>query len=62
MALLRAAAGLGAGFTLGYCMPKIDALSPIAEPIERVLRQLPLPKPTIQLTYFDFGGVAEKIR
>jgi hypothetical protein len=43
-------------------MPKIDALSPLAEPVEKALRQLPLPKPTIQLTYFDIMGVAEKIR
>ena len=62
MAYLRLAGGIGAGFALGYCMPKIDALSPLAEPVEKALRQLPLPKPTIQLTYFDFLGVAEKIR
>ena len=49
--MLRLVAGAGAGFALGYCMPKIDALTPVAEPLEQALRSLPLPKPTIKLTY-----------
>jgi len=60
--MLRVLAGAGVGFIGGYCMPKISALSPIADPIEDALRQLPFPTPTIKLTYFDLGGVAEKIR
>lgn len=47
---LRAVAGVSAGFALGYCFPKIDALSPYAEPVEQLLRKLPLPKPEIKLT------------
>lgn len=49
MAALRAIAGVGAGFALGYCFPKIDALSPLTEPVEQQLRKL-LPKPEIKLT------------
>lgn len=48
--MLRTVAGVGAGFAVGYCFPKIDALSPFAEPVEQLLRKLPLPKPNIQLT------------
>ncbi|KAG8467352.1 hypothetical protein KFE25_000668 [Diacronema lutheri] len=63
--MLRTVAGVGAGFALGYCMPKLDALAPLAEPVEQALHKLHLqfgPKPNIQLTYFDIAGVAEKVR
>lgn len=61
--MLRLAGGLGLGFAAGYCMPKIDMLTPYAMPVEDAIRTyLPLPKPTLVLTYFDIEGVAEPAR
>jgi hypothetical protein len=55
--MLRTALGAGAGFALGYCFPKLDALSSVSEysePVESALRKL-LPKPKIELTYALFA-------
>lgn len=59
--MLRTIAAAGAGAVLGYCMPRVDALAPVAEPVEDALRSL-MPKPTLKLTYLDIEGQAEKVR
>mmetsp|Transcript_11349 Transcript_11349/g.38696 ORF Transcript_11349/g.38696 Transcript_11349/m.38696 type:complete len:260 (-) Transcript_11349:607-1386(-) len=52
---------IGAGVAVGYCLPKIPALSPFAEPIEQTLQSL-VPKPKVELSYFNVPGRAEMIR
>eukprot|EP00303_Exanthemachrysis_gayraliae_P017107 CAMPEP_0206029990 /NCGR_PEP_ID=MMETSP1464-20131121/47290_1 /ASSEMBLY_ACC=CAM_ASM_001124 /TAXON_ID=119497 /ORGANISM="Exanthemachrysis gayraliae, Strain RCC1523" /LENGTH=260 /DNA_ID=CAMNT_0053404089 /DNA_START=21 /DNA_END=803 /DNA_ORIENTATION=+ len=52
---------LGAGVAVGYCLPKIHALTPATEPVEKALLGV-FPKPAISLSYFDVSGRAEMVR
>lgn len=61
--MARVLAGFAAGAAVGYCVPKLTVLSPVAKPIEDILAaNVPFPKPAVRLTYFDLPGRAEAIR
>jgi glutathione S-transferase len=55
------AAGMGLGVAVGYCLPKVHALSPYVKPVEDAISAA-MPKPALTLRYFDVQGRAEPTR